>query len=70
MTFLAWTLEFAIKVMEYNNKNNNNNDSNNTNNSSYQADKFVIFINLETFSFCRETLMMLITSYPERLGKR
>ncbi len=56
--------------MEYNNSNNNSN--------SYPVDKYLIFIDLEAFPFfnippfssSRETLTMLTTSFPERLGKR
>jgi hypothetical protein len=58
MNFLAWNLEFATKTMPPN------------------TDKYLIFIHLENFSFfnippfseSRETLHMLTTTFPERLG--
>jgi len=58
ITFLAWNLEFAIRLMPKN------------------VDKYVIFIHLSKFSIFNspaikvsiETMQMLSTAYPERLG--
>lgn len=58
MTFLAWNMEFAIMNLPPN------------------VDKYLVFVNLSNWSFfnqppfsaARETMQMLATCYPERLG--
>eukprot|EP01031_Cornospumella_fuschlensis_P028991 gene28991-34991_t len=58
MTFLAFNLEFAIKTM------------------TPEVDKYLVFMHLENFSFfnippfasTRETIQMMCTCFPERLG--
>lgn len=58
MTFLAFNLEFAIKTMPL------------------EVDKYLVFMHLENFSFfnippfaaTRETIQMMCTCFPERLG--
>lgn len=64
MRFLAWNLEFLIREMDV--------DAN----TDKFVDKYLIFMHLENFSFLnmppfkatRETITMLTTCYPERLG--
>jgi hypothetical protein len=60
MEFLAWNLEYAIKAMK----------------SKNETDKYLVFMHLNNFSFfnmpsiatTRETIHMLCSCYPERLG--
>lgn len=64
LTFLAWNLEFAVKLMEQKDE------------SIEAIDKYLIFIHLDKFSFFNmppfveimETILMVSKTFPERLG--